>query len=161
VSESELTELRKDFITGRFKLRVEETTFSLNRYNDFLRENADSISAFKSCQQVAFEEERDRWGADGQSECLSEEMIDAADAGSELDLPKGAYAISAHVTGTVWKLLVKKGQNVLRGAPLMIIESMKMEITLDAPVSGKVSQICCRESEYVSSGQMVIVIQMA
>ena len=160
VSESELTELRKDFITGRFKLRVEETTFSLNRHNDFLRENAESISAFKSRQQAAFEEERDRWEVDGQSEYLGEEAIDAADTGNELDLPKGAYAITAHVTGAVWKLLVKKGQNVMKGAPLMIIESMKMEITLDAPVSGKVSQICCRESEYVSSGQMVIVIQM-
>jgi urea carboxylase len=160
VSERELNELRKDFITGRFKLKVEEATFSLNQYNGFLRQNADSISAFKGRQQAAFEEERDRWGSDGQSEYLSEEIIDAADAGSELDLPRGAYAISAHVTGTVWKVLVKEGQDVTRGAPLMIIESMKMEITLDAPVSGKVSQIRCRENEYVSSGQMVIVIEM-
>ena len=75
----------------------------------------------------------DRWEVDGQSEYLSEEAIDAADTGNELDLPKGAYAITAHVTGAVWKLLVKKGQNVMKGAPLMIIESMKMEITLDAP----------------------------
>jgi urea carboxylase len=160
VSERELTELRKDFITGRFKLRVEETTFSLNQYNGFLRQNEDSISAFKGRQQAAFEEERDRWESDGQSEYLSEEIIDATDAGSELDLPRGAYAVCAHVTGTVWKVLVKKGQDVTRGAPLMIIESMKMEITLDAPVSGKVSQIRCRENEYVSSGQMAIVIEM-
>ena len=159
VSESELLQLRKDFIAGHFKLRMEETTFSLKRYNTFLQQNAAAINGFKAEQQAAFEAERERWKADGQTEYVSEATLGEADAQSELDLPEGACAITAHVTGTVWKLLVKQGQHVTAGSPLLIVESMKMEIALDAPVNGTVWQLFCKESEHVSVGQMLLVIQ--
>ena len=159
VSESELLELRKDFITGRLKLRMEEATFSLKQYNNFLHENAAAINVFKTSQQVAFEAERERWKNSGQTEYVSEATLSEADAQSELDLPEGACAISAHVTGTVWKLLVKPGQHVTAGSPLLIVESMKMEIAVDAPVNGTVRQLLCKESGNVSAGQMLLVIQ--
>ena len=159
VSESELLQLRKDFITGRLKLRMEETTFSLKQYNNFLHENAAAINAFKARQQVAFEAERERWKNSGQAEYVSEATLGEADAQSELDLPEGACAISAHVTGTVRKLLVKQGQHVTAGSPLLIVESMKMEIAVDAPVNGTVRQLFCKESGNVSAGQLLPVIQ--
>jgi urea carboxylase len=159
VTESELLELRRDFITGSFKLRVEETTFSLKQYNTFLMENAASITAFKTGQQVAFEAERERWKQKGQAEYVSEATLDKADAQSELNLPEGAHAVSAHVTGTVWKLLVNPGQHVTAGNPLLIIESMKMEIAVDAPVNGTVGQVFCKVSGNVSAGQMLLFIQ--
>lgn len=159
VSESELLELRKDFIAGRFKLRVEEAKFSLKRYNTFLQQNAAAINLFKASQQVAFEAERERWKNSGQAEYVSEATLGEADAQSELDLPEGAHAISAHVTGTVWKLLIKPGQHVRAGSPLLIVESMKMEIAVDAPVNGTVRQLFCKESGNVSAGQMLFVIQ--
>ena len=109
VSESELLKLRRDFITGSFKLRVEDTTFSLKQYNAFLEQNAPSINAFKSTQQAAFEAERERWKAEGKAEYVSEITVEEADTQSELDLPDGAHAVTAHVTGTVWKLLVQRG----------------------------------------------------
>ena len=89
VSESELLKLRQDFITGHFKLRVEETTFSLKQYNAFLQQNAASISAFKARQQAAFEAERERWKAEGKAEYVSETTLEEADTQSELDLPDG------------------------------------------------------------------------
>jgi len=159
VSESELLQLRKDFITGSFKLRVEETTFSLKQYNTFLRQNAAAITAFKTRQQVAFEAERERWKNSDQAEYVSEATLSEADAQSELDLPDGACAVTAHVTGTVWKLLVKPGQHVTAGSPLLVVESMKMEIAVDAPVNGTVRQIFCKVSGNVSAGQMLLVIQ--
>jgi urea carboxylase len=159
VSESELLELRKDFITGRFKLRVEEATFSLKQYNTYLQQNAAAINVFKASRQAAFEAERERWKNSGQTEYVSEATLSEADAQSELDLPEGACAISAHVTGTVWKLLVKPGQHVTAGTPLLIVESMKMEIAVDAPVNGTVRQLLCKESGNVSAGQMLLVIQ--
>ncbi|MEP6958243.1 MAG: urea carboxylase [Nitrospirota bacterium] len=159
VSESELLELRKDFITGSFTLRVEETTFSLKQYNTFLQQNTASITAFKAGQQDAFEAERERWKNSGQAAYVSEATLDEADAQSELDLPDGACIISAHVTGRVWKLLVKPGQHVTAGSPLLIVESMKMEIAVDAPVNGKVWQVFCKESGNVSAGQMLLVMQ--
>jgi urea carboxylase len=159
VTENELLELRRDFITGSFKLRVEETTFSLKQYNRFLIENAASITAFKTRQQVAFEAERERWRQKGQADYVSEATIDKADAQSELNLPEGAHAVSAHVTGTVWQLLVNPGQHVTAGNPLLIIESMKMEIAVDAPINGTIGQIFCKVSGNVSAGQMLLVIQ--
>jgi urea carboxylase len=159
VSESELLQLRKDFITGRLKLRMEETTFSLKQYNNFLHENAVAINAFKARQQVAFEAERERWKNSGQAEYVSEATLGEADAQSELDLPEGACAISAHVTGTVRKLLVKQWQHVTAGSSLLIVESMKMEIVVDAPVNGTERQLFCKESGNVSAGQLLLVIQ--
>ena len=161
VSESELLKLRKDFITGHFKLRVEETTFSLKQYNTFLQQNAASISAFKAKQQAAFEAERDRWAVEGKAEYVSETTLGEADTQSELDLPDGAQAVSAHLTGTVWKLLVKEGQRIEVGNPVVVVESMKMEFAVEAPVSGIVRQLFCKEGGHVSAGQMLLVIQEA
>jgi urea carboxylase len=159
VSESELLELRKDFITGHFKLKIEETTFSLKQYNAFLKENAASIGAFKARQQAAFEAERERWKAEGKAEYVSEVTLEEADAQSELDLPSGSQVVSAHVTGTVWKLLVKEGQRVEMGNPVIVVESMKMEFSVEAPVSGTVRQLFCKEGSHISAGQMLLVVQ--
>src|SRR6185437_16084613 len=159
VSESELLKLRKDFIAGHFKLRVEETTFSLKQYNLFLQQNAISINAFKVAQQTAFEAERERWRIEGKTEYVSETSLDEADTQSELDLPDGAQAVSAHVTGTVWKLLVKEGQRVVAGNPVVVVESMKMEFAVEAPINGTLRQLFCKEGGHVSAGQMLFVIQ--
>src|SRR5262249_14978033 len=61
VSEKELLEFREAFPRGRAKLSIEPTTFRLADYQAFLRKNRDSIAAFKSKQQAAFEAERERW----------------------------------------------------------------------------------------------------
>ena len=159
VSESELLKLRKDFITGHFKLRMEETTFSLKQYNTFLQQNAASISAFKAKQQAAFEAERDRWTVEGKVEYISEITLGEVDAQSELDLPDDAQAVSAHVTGTVWKLLVNEGDRINLGQPVLVIESMKMEFAVDAPVSGIVRQLFSKEGGQVSAGQVLFIIQ--
>ncbi|KXK48836.1 MAG: carbamoyl-phosphate synthase [Nitrosomonas europaea] len=86
-------------------------------------------------------------------------MLDKPGMQNAPDLPDGAYAISSDVTGTVWKLLIETRQPVNAGDPVIIIESMKMEITLSAPVSGIVKQISCRQGDYVFSGQMLLIVQ--
>ncbi len=159
VSESELLALRKEFITGQFKLRVQETTFSLKQYNQFLQKNSASIKEFKANQQTAFESERERWKTHGQEEHVSEDSLEVADEQSELDFLEGACVVDSPITGTVWKVLVKEGQHVTAGSLLMVIESMKMEFSVDATVNGAVQQIFCKEGEYVSTGKMLLSIQ--
>ena len=159
VSESELLKLRKDFISGQFKLHVEESTFSLKQYNQFLQQNQTTINDFKARQQAAFEAERERWKVNNQPDFVSELNLDEADAQSELDLPEHGYTIASPVTGTVWKLLVKEGQQVTNGDSLIIIEAMKMEISVDAPVSGLIHRILCHKDESISAGQLLVVIQ--
>jgi len=159
VSESELLTLRRDFITGKFKLRVQEATFSLKQYNQFLQQNSASIKTFKAGQQAAFEDERERWKMTGQAEYVNEDSLEESDTQNELDMPDGACAITSHVTGTVWKIVVKAGQRVTAGASLVVIESMKMEFTVDAGANGIVQQIFCKEGGYVSNGQVLLIIR--
>lgn len=159
VSESELLKLRRDFISGQFKLRVEESTFSLKQHHRFLQQNRATIHTFKVRQQAAFESERERWKANGQHDSISEFNLHEADAQSEPDLPEDSHTIASPVTGTVWKLLVKEGQQVTAGDSLLIIESMKMEISVNATVNGFIHRILCHKDEYLSTGQLLFVIQ--
>jgi urea carboxylase len=159
VSESELLKLRKDFIAGRFKLRTEETVLSLKQYHTFLQQHAASIDVFKARQQAAFEAERQRWQANNLTHYVSEDTLDEADTQCELDLPEGAQAISSQVTGTVWKLLVTEGEHVEAGKPVIMIESMKMEFSVDSSVTGTVRQLFCKQGGYVSAGQVLLIIQ--
>lgn len=159
VSESELLELRKDFISGHFKLRTEETVLNLRQYNAFLQQHASSINAFKARQQAAFEAERQRWAENNLAQYIDEDILEEADTQSELDLPSGAQAVSCQVTGTVWKLFVKEGDRVEAGKPLILIESMKMEFPVDSPVTGTVRQLLCKQGSYVSAGQVLVIVQ--
>ena len=52
--------------------------------------------------------------------------------------------VPAHITGTVWKIEVKVGQVVAAGDVLVILESMKMEMPVEAPEAGTVKEIRCK-----------------
>jgi urea carboxylase len=56
---------------------------------------------------------------------------------------------------------VKPGDRVREGDPLVIVESMKMEINVAAPCGGKVLQLFCREGGQVAAGQELVVIEAA
>lgn len=66
--------------------------------------------------------------------------------------------VPAHITGTVWKIEVKVGQTVTAGETLVILESMKMEMPVEAPESGTVKQIRVRESQPVKEGDVLVVL---
>jgi len=159
VSETELLKLREDFITGSFQLKVEEQTFSLREYNTFLQANATDIAAFKSAQQAAFDAERERWQASGQADYATDAVVAEAAPDSELDLPPNSRAVASHVAGNIWQIPVAEGDTVQAGDTLVIVESMKMEINVTAPVAGKVLRLFCREGSQVAAGQDLLVIQ--
>ena len=52
-----------------------------------------------------------------------------------------AKVIKAHITGTVWKIEVKVGDTVEEGTVVVILESMKMEMPVEAEDEGKVAEI--------------------
>jgi acetyl-CoA carboxylase biotin carboxyl carrier protein len=66
--------------------------------------------------------------------------------------------VPAHITGTVWKIEVKEGQTVSAGEVLVILESMKMEMPVEAPQAGTVKEIRCRESQPVNEGDVLVVL---
>jgi 3-methylcrotonyl-CoA carboxylase alpha subunit len=62
------------------------------------------------------------------------------------------HSMSAPMPGIVLKILVNVGDEVTKGAPLLILEAMKMEHQITAPRDGKVSSINCKEGEMVQPG---------
>ena len=67
--------------------------------------------------------------------------------------------VPAHITGTVWKIETKVGDEVKAGDVLVIIESMKMEMPVEAPEDGRVAAIRCRETQPVSEGDVLVVLK--
>ena len=74
-------------------------------------------------------------------------------------LPAGAEAVESHVPGSVWKVEVQPGQAVKRGQTLLVVESMKMEITVEAPSDGVVTELLVAEGHSVAPGQRVAVLK--
>ena len=70
-----------------------------------------------------------------------------------------ATNVQAHITGTVWKIEVKVGQAVNEGDVVVILESMKMEMPLEAPCAGTVKSIECKEAQAVEEGATLVVIE--
>lgn len=67
--------------------------------------------------------------------------------------------IEAHITGTVWKIEVKPGDEVVEGDTVVILESMKMEMPVEAEDSGTVTEILCEEGQSVSEGDPLVVLE--
>jgi acetyl-CoA carboxylase biotin carboxyl carrier protein len=66
--------------------------------------------------------------------------------------------IESLVTGTVWKLERQAGDVLAQGETILIIESMKMEIPIDAPADGILRELLVAEGESVSEGQVLAVV---
>ena len=69
-----------------------------------------------------------------------------------------ATEIKAHITGTIWKIKAAAGDSVDEGDVLIIIESMKMEIPVEAPAGGTVTEIRVAEGDRIDEGAIVVVL---
>ncbi len=66
--------------------------------------------------------------------------------------------VRTEITGTVWQIRVNIGDKVAEEDPIMILESMKMEIPVLSPDAGVVKEILVGEGEAVTEGQVVAVL---
>lgn len=159
VSEEELARAREEFPHGAYPIRIEETSFRYRDYARFLAENADSIADFKSRQHAAFEAERADWKARGLDSFVSDDG--GRSSGDEDALPPGAIAVCAHITGSIWKVLVEDGARVEKGQPVVVVESMKMEMEIVAPAAGRIAQLRCAQGRTVRAGDTIAVLETA
>ena len=67
--------------------------------------------------------------------------------------------VGAPITGTVWKVECEVGQEVEEGDTLVILESMKMEMPVEAEDDGTVAEIVCAEGQSVSEGDTLVVLE--
>lgn len=70
-----------------------------------------------------------------------------------------ATEVKAELVGNVWKIEAQPGQQVEIDDTLLILESMKMEIPVTAPVGGTVKEILVKEQDVVKEGQVLAVIE--
>ncbi len=66
--------------------------------------------------------------------------------------------IAAHITGTVSKIEKREGDAVEAGEVLVVLESMKMEMPLEAEAGGTVREVLCKEGQAVEEGEVLLVI---
>ena len=67
-------------------------------------------------------------------------------------------AIEAQITGNVWKIEKAVGDRVVPEEVILILESMKMEIPVEAPCAGRLAEIRVREGENVEEGAVLAVL---
>ncbi|WP_405252663.1 pyruvate carboxylase [Dokdonia sp. Asnod3-C12] len=73
--------------------------------------------------------------------------------------PEDSNQIGAPLQGSLYKVLVKKGQEVKENDPLFIIEAMKMETTVVASKDGRVASITVSDGNMVSQNDLIITIE--
>ena len=69
-----------------------------------------------------------------------------------------ASEVESQVTGKVWKIEKSVGVSVEQGEVLLIIESMKMEIPVEAPCAGTLREIRVEEGEAIEEFDVLAVI---
>ena len=68
--------------------------------------------------------------------------------------------VLSDITGIVWKVLVKLGDQVSEDDSLLILESMKMEIHVTAPEDGVVKEVCVTEGALVAEGDVTLILEV-
>lgn len=67
--------------------------------------------------------------------------------------------VRSEISANVWQVRVAAGDRVASGDTLVVLESMKMEIPIEAPAGGIVQSIDVTEGSAVSEGQVLIVLE--
>ncbi len=75
------------------------------------------------------------------------------------DLADGCIAVPSPVAGSVWRVETAPGRYVKSGDTLLLVESMKMELPVTAPVDGRVEELRCSEGKPVVFAQTLVVLR--
>jgi acetyl-CoA carboxylase biotin carboxyl carrier protein len=77
---------------------------------------------------------------------------------SKISLEVHVAEVQAHITGTVWKIECAVGDRIEEGDTVAILESMKMEMPVEAEDPGTVVEIRCEEGQSVNEGDTLVVL---
>lgn len=70
------------------------------------------------------------------------------------------HQVSAPITGTIWKITTQVGQKVGEMDTVIIMESMKMEMPIEAGRDGAIREILVQEGQSVTEGQPLMVVDL-
>jgi biotin carboxyl carrier protein len=66
--------------------------------------------------------------------------------------------VAAEIAGNVWKIETRVGAEVAQEDVLLILESMKMEIPVEAPRAGRVAEVRVAEGDSIEEGAVLVVL---
>jgi acetyl-CoA carboxylase biotin carboxyl carrier protein len=66
--------------------------------------------------------------------------------------------VKAHIAGTVWKIEVAVGDTIGEGDSLVILDSMKMEMPVEAEEPGTVREILVSEGQSINEGDTLVIL---
>jgi len=66
--------------------------------------------------------------------------------------------VRSEMVANVWRVLVSAGDTIAEGDPVVILESMKMEIPVASPAAGTVREVRVEEGGVVQEGDVIAVI---
>ena len=69
-----------------------------------------------------------------------------------------ATKVEAQITGNVWKIEKRAGESVAADEVILILESMKMEIPVEAPCAGRIAELRVNEGDSVEEGDVLVVL---
>jgi urea carboxylase len=158
VGAEDLLRLREDVPLGRRKLHIEETVFRFSDYEAFLREHNGEIERFRETQRAAFAAERQRWEEAG---LAMDSPAEPAPELSAIEIPEGCRAIESPITGSVWKHTTATGSVIPSKTTVMILEAMKMEITVESDEPVEIIEFLAAEGSGVRAGQPLVIVKTA
>lgn len=156
VTPEELEEWRRDLPLGRVDVRVEEGELRLADHLAFLAAERAAIEEFRGRQRRAFAAERARWVASGELDRAAAVPVAEPPA---VAVPPGTVGVEAALHAAVWQLPVGPGDLVAEGEVLAVLEAMKMEVTVRAPVGGRIHSVPVRRGQDVRPGQVLVVVE--
>lgn len=69
-----------------------------------------------------------------------------------------ATEVESEIAGSIWKIEKREGEPLAAGEVILVIESMKMEIPVEAPCAGTLAELRVAEGDEVREGMVLAVI---
>ncbi|MDE0475854.1 MAG: carboxyltransferase domain-containing protein [Gammaproteobacteria bacterium] len=154
-----LLEMREAFPRGELELDIRSTRFDYSDYVRFLDANKDEIDAFTAKRKQAFDAELAGWRERGQL-TFETTLADGAAEEKEAQVAPGATVVASPMAGSIWSVRADSSRPVARDEVLVVVEAMKSEFEIRAPVAGKVALSVSR-GQLVAPGQRLAVIEPA
>jgi biotin carboxyl carrier protein len=113
--------------------------------------------------EVTIEGEGKVWSATVEGKTFEIEIPDAAPVSKKKRTGSGnkkkSGTVSANIPGKVVTVEVSEGDSVTEGQVILILEAMKMQNEIQAPISGTVTVVHCEEGQAIEANIPLVVIE--
>jgi urea carboxylase len=167
VTDDELEAMYEKYRNGLWQLQIEKEMFSLKEYKKKywadekivaetkeFRRRQQAAAAIELTAEREYHKKKDAELAELKAKGMSAVADEAGDA-----IPESHEAVYADVSANVWKVLSKAGDLVKENDVVVILECMKMELSVVAPCDGIVRKVCVAEHGTVTPGTLLATVE--